>query len=58
MVLLLGLLEHLYMDQGISEKAHNCMMKRENLEDKLRLIEAKRKSQQEAKGAAKQAQSA
>ncbi|MEE2715956.1 MAG: hypothetical protein VX610_00895 [SAR324 cluster bacterium] len=58
MVLLLGLLEHLYMDQGLSEKAHNCMMKRENLEDKLRLIEAKRKSQQEAKGAAKQAQSA
>jgi len=49
MVLLLSLLEHLYMDQGLSEKARNCMVKRENLEDKLRLIEAKRKSQQEAK---------
>ena len=54
MVLLLGLLEHLYMDQGVSEKARNCMIKRENLEDKLRLIEAKRKSQQEAKVAASQ----
>ena len=51
MVLLLSLLEHLYMDQGLSEKARNCMMKRENLEDKLRLIEAKRKSQQETKAA-------
>jgi hypothetical protein len=39
------------MDQGLSEKARNCMMKRENLEDKLQLIEAKRKSQQEAKAA-------